>query len=173
MLRKLGQGCAISFIALTLLACGDSDNYAPVTEINTIDPIPRAGVHRVTRQESVYEIAWRYGLDYRQLVARNHLKSPYILRKGQVISLGVVNANSVVSAAPVKAPANLESTSTTFIRVTPTVIPAQAGTHPKHTTAVHREMDSRLRRRQYVAKSSYADSSSARTANLLYLLASL
>ncbi|MFZ2315151.1 MAG: peptidoglycan DD-metalloendopeptidase family protein [Gammaproteobacteria bacterium] len=154
MLRRVGQGCAISFFALMLLACGDSDNYAPVTEINTIDPIPRAGVHRTARQESVYEVAWRYGLDYRQLVASNHLKSPYILRKGQVISLGVANTNSVVHAKVSVSPEN-----TTFIPITPTVIavtptvipapstviPAKAGIHLKPASEETSEIDSRFR----------------------------
>lgn len=87
-MRNMWQGCVLSLCLLGLTACGDSDNYAPVTEVNTIDPIPHAGVHRAARQESIYEVAWRYGLDYRQLVARNHLKSPYLLHKGQVVYLG-------------------------------------------------------------------------------------
>lgn len=133
MLSKLGQVCAISFFALTLWACGDSDNYAPVTDINTIDPIPRTGVHRVTRQESVYEIAWRYGLDYRQLVMRNHLKSPYILQKGQAIYLGQhthsINPQKVTAIPENTTFVPIKTAATTAIPATP-VIPAKTGIHP-------------------------------------------
>lgn len=126
MMRALWQGCLLSVFVLSLSACWDSDNYAPVTEVNTIDPIPRAGIHRAARQESAYEIAWRYGLDYRQLVQRNHLKSPYVVRKGQIIYLGGATTQPVVTPKPLPG-ASRESTPT-FIKREPSPSPLPIAT---------------------------------------------
>lgn len=76
--------CAFS---LLLAACSDGVNYAPVSEINTIDPIPKTGFHQVSRGETLYEIAFQYGLDYRYLAERNRIKPPYTMRVGQKIFL--------------------------------------------------------------------------------------
>lgn len=114
-MRRFWHGCAISLIILNLSGCGDSDNYAPVTEVNTIDPIPRAGVHRAARRESIYEIAWRYGLDYRQLVARNHLKSPYMVRQGQLIYLGGIS-HPTIAPLSTKPSSSLTEPTPVFIK---------------------------------------------------------
>lgn len=63
------------------------DNYAPVTEISIIEPIPRNGMHKVLTDETLYSIAWRYGLDYRVLAKRNNILSPYSITKGQWLYL--------------------------------------------------------------------------------------
>lgn len=72
---------------LLLAACSDGTNYAPVSDISAIDPIPKTGFHRVTKGETLYEIAWRYGLDYRYLAERNRIKPPYAIQVGQNIFL--------------------------------------------------------------------------------------
>ena len=98
----------ISVFGFFLSACDTDYNYAPVTEISTIEPIPRSGVHRVTEDETFYEIAWRYGLDYRVLAARNRIKPPYAIEEGQIIhlrpitsanNLSVANDNSMIKEA--------------------------------------------------------------------------
>lgn len=61
------------FLSFLLLSCSSEINYAPVTDINSYDSIPSSGIHRVKHGETVYEIAWRYGLDYRELAKRNHI----------------------------------------------------------------------------------------------------
>lgn len=68
-------------------ACSTSTNYAPVTEVTLIDPIPKTGKHRVLPGETLYEIAWRYGLDYRLLAKHNQIDPSYLLRAGQIIYL--------------------------------------------------------------------------------------
>ncbi|MEO8401073.1 MAG: peptidoglycan DD-metalloendopeptidase family protein [Gammaproteobacteria bacterium] len=84
MLRKL----SIFFCIITsLVACSTETNYAPVTDINTIEHIPKTGVYRVLRHETLYSIAWRYGLDYRYLANRNHIAPPYHVTAGQLIYL--------------------------------------------------------------------------------------
>jgi len=87
---KISNRYSLFFILMSCLflsACDTGVNYAPVTEIASIEPVPSSGVHRVVHGESLYEIAWRYGLDYRTLASLNHLHSPYILHTGQYIIL--------------------------------------------------------------------------------------
>lgn len=77
----------ISIICIFLSGCMGADNYAPVMDVGHIEAIPKKGLHRVTQGETMYEIAWRYGLDYRYLAKRNHIMPPYTIRVGQVIYL--------------------------------------------------------------------------------------
>lgn len=76
---------------LLLSGCDDGSNFAPVADISGIDPIPRTGVYRVKHGESLYEIAWRYGMDYRTLAERNHMTSPYYIHTGEIIYLRGTN----------------------------------------------------------------------------------
>lgn len=75
------------FAVCSLLACSSHTIYAPVSEVSTIEPIPKNGVHHVTIGETFYSVAWRYGLDYQDLAKRNHLVPPYSIHAGQVIYL--------------------------------------------------------------------------------------
>lgn len=75
------MGCVL------LVGCNNEPNYAPVTEINTIESIPPSGKHKVMHGETLYEIAWRYGLDYRYVAVLNHMTPPYTLFSGQVLVL--------------------------------------------------------------------------------------
>lgn len=61
--------------------------YAPVTELNTIEPLPQSATYRVRNDDTLYSIAWRYGLDYRQLATINHIAKPYHIEIGQLIYL--------------------------------------------------------------------------------------
>lgn len=89
--------CFLFFVlSLQLSACDDGSNrYAPVTEINTLEAIPKNGTHKVEEGETIYEIAWRYGLDYRFLTQVNHLPFPYTVHEGQVIHLVSANRSPV------------------------------------------------------------------------------
>lgn len=78
----------VIFLSLGLLACSiQSDVYAPVYDVSTIERIPKSGVHHVRIDESLYAIAWRYGFDYQQLANLNHIKPPYKIKVGQTIYL--------------------------------------------------------------------------------------
>ncbi len=86
----------ISLMCVVLLGCDNGDNFAPVTDASGFDPVPQAGKHVVKHGETLYEIAWRYGMDYRSLAATNNMHSPYILYSGQVIYLRGRNTHAVV-----------------------------------------------------------------------------
>ncbi|MCE3238926.1 MAG: nlpD [Gammaproteobacteria bacterium] len=77
----------MSLIMLAINACNSRTDYAPINNINTIDPLPKNGIYHVSHSETLYSIAWRYGLDYRDLAMRNHLMKPYAVHPGQLIYL--------------------------------------------------------------------------------------
>ncbi len=49
--------------------------------------VPRNGVHVVRKGETLYSIAWQYGLDYRTLASRNGIRPPYTIYPGQKLRL--------------------------------------------------------------------------------------
>jgi len=70
-----------------LVACSSEVNYAPVTDIAAIEHIPKSGTYRISSGETLYSIAWRYGLDYRYLASLNHISPPFHVVAGQRIYL--------------------------------------------------------------------------------------
>jgi len=73
-------------VLVSLSACGGRV-YAPVSDVSTIEKIPAKGVHIVRRGETLYSIAWRYGMDYRTLAAMNHISPPWRVWLGESIYL--------------------------------------------------------------------------------------
>ena len=95
---------ALGIVAL-LGACGGSQGVAPVGRVPDSSPLrmaepaaaqstsSRAGtssaasVHQVSRGETLYAIAWRYGFDYRELAGWNGVATPYTIYPGQRLRL--------------------------------------------------------------------------------------
>lgn len=59
---------------------------APVVNL-TDEPIPVSGYHVVAKGETLYEIAWRYGKDFRDIAAMNHIASPFVIYPNQKLYL--------------------------------------------------------------------------------------
>jgi lipoprotein NlpD len=52
--------------------------------------LPSCGTHLhhvVERGETLYSISWQYGYDYREIAHWNGVKSPYVIKEGQILSL--------------------------------------------------------------------------------------
>lgn len=64
-------------------ACDQTAHYAPVTDINVTEPLPKHGVHEVKKGETLYGLAWAYGLDFRDVAALNQLDPNQPIRVGQ------------------------------------------------------------------------------------------
>lgn len=75
------------FLILSLVGCSTRNDLAPVTELKWQPFSKHQKFHTVRRGETLYAIAFRYDTDYRKLATINHLRSPYSLRVGQVLSL--------------------------------------------------------------------------------------
>lgn len=74
---------------LPLLLAGCAGNYAPVVDYYGDRPAAAVtrGVHVVSRGDTLYSIAWRYGRDYRELAAANNIREPFTIYPGQEIRL--------------------------------------------------------------------------------------
>lgn len=96
----------VASLIITLTGCASSETYAPVTDISVIEPIPKSGTHRVARGETLYEVAWRYGLDYRTLAQHNRMREGQGLRTGKVLNL---QNTAPTAPPPAKRPTLVES----------------------------------------------------------------
>jgi lipoprotein NlpD len=79
---------ALVLVTMTLLACSGAPP-APV-EVRRGEPqvqASRPASHTVLSGETLYAIAWRYGLDYRSLAQANRIASPYTIYPGQKLVL--------------------------------------------------------------------------------------
>ncbi len=75
------------FCLIALAACSAHETpRAPIIN-GWHEPISKQGVYRVRPGDTLYAIAWRYGLDYTDIARINHLQAPYKLEIGQSLYL--------------------------------------------------------------------------------------
>lgn len=92
----------LSLCLLILGACA-SNPPAPVIERSTQAPraeIPVDGLHRVNRGDTLIGIAFKYGLDYRDLAVWNRISAPYVIFPDQVLRLRRPPATAATSGVP-------------------------------------------------------------------------
>lgn len=117
-----GQGLercpgVLSGLLLLLAGCA-STGPAPVRDLGlggeapevaretTSAPQVAPGHHRVQRGDTLYSIAFRNGLDYRDIAAWNGIAAPYTIRVGEDLRLTAPAARAVAStASPASTPA--------------------------------------------------------------------
>src|SRR5690606_19833625 len=103
----------ISITLLLVASCGTHH----AAQVSDRDPPPsrRIPIHHVARGETLYSIAWRYGIDYRELAQGNRIHPPYTIYPGQKLYLlaqknqptriaGTQTAPKKVQPAPQKVP---------------------------------------------------------------------
>lgn len=98
-----------------LTSCSNSPNYAPVVDRSGISQSP-TGTYSVRSGDTLYSIAWRYGLDFRKLAYANNLGPPYAIYPGQTLQLQqrpatAARAPAAASAGKTSAPAQTRSRS--------------------------------------------------------------
>jgi len=84
---------------LILSACGGSRIYVPGSGASA-QGARSAGTHVVQRGETLYAIAFRYGLDYKGLAAANRIRAPYTIFVNQRIKLTTTTAPASKKATP-------------------------------------------------------------------------
>ena len=72
-------------LVFLLSACTSPDIYYN----QDFNPSVYFGAHIVQSGETLYNIAWRYGRNYKELASANNIRSPYVLTVGQRINLEV------------------------------------------------------------------------------------
>jgi len=92
----MGKPC-LALLFLCLLACAADPPRAPVEvregEPGSRRPAPvvtsssQRGSHTVMGGDTLYAIAWRYGIDYRTLARINGIAAPYTIYPGQTLRL--------------------------------------------------------------------------------------
>ena len=120
----LAAGCATSSRAPVL------DRSESVSK-----PVIRSsGEYIVRPNDSLYAIAWRYKLDYRDIARRNGIKPPYTIYPGQKLVLyGMKNQARTVTDAPTTRPSTptaAESRPAVTKREAPAPSPAKAAAKP-------------------------------------------
>ena len=135
--------------ALMLLASCASTGPAPVEErdlgapARAPQPAPTratlaGGSYRVQRGDTLYSIAFRHGLDYRELASWNGIGAPYTIYVGQDLRLGPAHAAAANGAPRATAAKPVAAASApkapVFEPVEPT--PASAPTAPASTAQV-------------------------------------
>ena len=79
-------------LALMLTACAGPSGVVPIDDrgrggsAKSMQPVT-SGTHRVQRGETLYQIAFRYGWDWKELARANNMREPYTIYPGQEISL--------------------------------------------------------------------------------------
>lgn len=99
LLIALLQGCASSSLAPVSApdeARSQSTKPHRTSEQRTM---PASGYYRVNRGDTLYSIAWRYGLDYRDLARWNEISSPYTIYPGHRLRLQAPPQRSVAVRA--------------------------------------------------------------------------
>ena len=99
-------------VAVALLAGCATPSRAPVLDRSepVSKPVPHSGEYTVKPKDSLYAIAWKYGLDYRDIARWNGIAPPYTIHPGQKLRLygtkrEAPKAPSRVSTRPVPNPA--------------------------------------------------------------------
>jgi len=98
-MRTLCKSFFCLSLILILAGCGSRNQLAPVSEARWQTYSSTQKTHIVRRGETLYAIAFRYDTDFRRLAVLNHVRPPYSLRVGQVLSLqGIKRRSSSIRA---------------------------------------------------------------------------
>ncbi len=103
--------CASLILLLSGIAACSSQKPPAAPIINGWhEPIAKQGVYIVRPHDGLYAIAWRYGVDYRDIVRINHLQAPYSVQVGQKLYLVPPTAKEKQMAAAAAAKPPVTST---------------------------------------------------------------
>lgn len=130
---RAGADCVkvTAFVAVIMMlsACSSNSIYTPVDErsiggrqpVKVVTSQPRPDLYRVRKGDTLYSIAFRYGLDFRQLARANSIGDRYAIYPGQTLQLKVPVSRSTASesASASKKPVSSAKTVAVHKTVTP------------------------------------------------------
>jgi len=101
---------ALATLLLSLAACAPQRSVRVAPDETTTSTVPNATAHAgqgeyvVVRGDTLYGIAFRNGMDYRELARLNGIQAPYTIYPGQRLRLGEATAVAARPAALAPAP---------------------------------------------------------------------
>ena len=138
MKRKLAFG--VTLFSIALLACESTPNYAPISDHGTSEST-KSGEHVVSRGETLYSVAWRYGVDFKALASANNIAKPYTIFPGQHLRLSDVSSQSTaIKSTRPKSPSNIKEE---VIPLPKVASPASSVSVPRDKKAPERRVSSR------------------------------
>lgn len=100
--NRIGVLLALVLMAAVLSGCAGPSGSVPIDERGRGGkaPLVTSGTHTVSRGETLYQIAFRYGWDWKALAAHNGLREPYTIYPGQRLNLALRTASKPRYSAP-------------------------------------------------------------------------
>lgn len=94
--RLLFKLFVITSISFSLTSCIFSQNIAPSSDLSrkTVTKVAKPSQHIVERGETLFAIAWQYGIDYKQLAIANGIGNDFLIYPGQALNLSTKNNNT-------------------------------------------------------------------------------
>ena len=84
--KKIPLLVFLLMLILVSISCSSNTHRAPVTSVSQPGSL-KVNHHVVARGDTLYAIAWRYNLDYKNLAKINGIGSPYSIHPGQRLRL--------------------------------------------------------------------------------------
>lgn len=86
-IRKIITSSLLLFLIFSLISCATNRNSKVYYDYDH-------GYHTVLKNETLYSIAFRHGLDYKKIARWNGIRSPYTIYSGQRLKLSPSSATS-------------------------------------------------------------------------------
>ena len=103
-MKKLRQILGFCGLICVLVACTTNGSFAPVSD--RYNPAERTPPYYVVNAgDTLFSIAWRYGLQLEGLAVANNVVAPYTIYPGQAILLQESTNSAVAAPKPSKFPA--------------------------------------------------------------------
>lgn len=89
MIKHAARWIALGFSSFFIWGCVSDTTYVPV-ENGWLQSNAKSSSYRVNDGDTLYSIAWQFGLDYRALAQANHLLPPYQVTEGQILTMTTI-----------------------------------------------------------------------------------
>lgn len=97
MTPKPALMASVLALIATILVTGCSSPNSATVSSRAGPPSSRIMVHQVEPGETLYSIAWRYDLDFRKLARANGIREPFVINRGQLLSLDTSRISSAAA----------------------------------------------------------------------------
>ncbi len=102
-MRRVAKTASTALLAVLLASCA-AQSQAPVVD-RSLTKGARGGVYTVRKNDTLYSIAWRYDLEYRDLAAINNISPPYLIHPGQRLRLAATTTRRSAAKSAATRPA--------------------------------------------------------------------